>query len=294
MSGGINLTGLPDPGDYNLGRGIVYFAALHPTTGLPLEWRDLGNAPEFNLSLESETLEHQSSRKGLKVTDLEVIISLKASCSFALDEANFDNLALYFQGETASYVNPATAGVGGTPGTTKIAITSQAYPAKKGVWYDIRDASGNRVYDVDPTKIVVKKATDDTMATSVDLVLNTQYTLDTKMGRIFHKSTSDVNLGTHPVLCYTLLADAGAKPVDEVRGLTKTSIKGALKFIAENPANNDKQYEYQFHKISVKPDGDFALISDEITQMQFSGVAEKNELASPSSPTLTIRTHADA
>ena len=78
---GVNTTGVPNTNDYNLGRGIVYFSLLD-TNGLPTGgYRDLGNAPEFNVSFETETLEHQASRLGLKVTDKEVVISQKCKLS---------------------------------------------------------------------------------------------------------------------------------------------------------------------------------------------------------------------
>ena len=44
---GPNTTGLANPNDLNLGRGIIYAAAIDSTTGLPGAYRDLGNAPAF-------------------------------------------------------------------------------------------------------------------------------------------------------------------------------------------------------------------------------------------------------
>ena len=73
------------------------------------------------------------------------------------------------------------------------------------------------------------------------------------------------------------------------------TVKGALKFISENPAAGDHQYEFQFHQVSLKAEGDFGLISDEFTTMGFTAIAERNETAGgTASPTLTVRTHANA
>jgi hypothetical protein len=44
----------------------------------------------------------------------------------------------------------------------------------------------------------------------------------------------------------------------------------------------------------LKAEGDFALIADEFTTMQLTGTAETNADADADSPTLTIRTHANA
>ena len=81
---GPNTLGTPQTDDYNLGRGILYFATLG-SDGRPNEYRDLGNVPEFNLSIEVETLEHQSSRQGLKVVDKEVVISQAVNVAFVVD-----------------------------------------------------------------------------------------------------------------------------------------------------------------------------------------------------------------
>ena len=287
---GPNTTGLPRTEDYNLGRGIVYFATLG-SDGKPDAYRDMGNAPEFNVSIEVETLEHQSSRQGLKVTDKEVIISQKVNLSLVLDEINHENLALLLSGEKGTHTNVAVAGfteyemvVGDESATTELAL---------GRWYDIVNSAGERAYDVDGTKLSIAT----TNLTPVPLVEGTDYTLDAAMGRIFILSTSTVAataIAGFEGLDVTLTADAGALGVNEVRALTTTSVSGALKFIAENPANNDVQTEFQFHQVSLKADGDFSLIGDEFSTMNFTGVAESNVLADADSPTLTIRNTASA
>lgn len=283
MAGGLNTTGLPNTGDYNLGRGIVYVAEL--LLGVPDDagWRDLGNAPEFNVTNEVETLEHQSSRQGLKVTDKEVIISQKVSLAFQLDEINFQNLALLFSGSSVSEpdINPAIAGFGPIDQTSVAGATL-------GRYYDIRDGiaqTGLRAYDIDKTLLTVN----ETSGAPVLLVEDVDYTVDEKMGRVF-LLTGAVNIIDGEPFSVTLTADAGAASADEVRALTQTNVTVALKFIAENPANNDVQREYQFHQVGLKADGDFALIGDEFTTMGFTAVAEAQPLADPDSPTVTIRT----
>jgi len=270
---GPNTTGTPNTEDYNLGRGKLYFSAL--TASLPGAWRDMGNCPEFNLSIEVETLEHQSSREGLKVVDKEVTISQKLTCTFTLDEVNDENLAAIFSGEKASYTNAAVAGFASYEAIESVEL---------GRWYEIKDSNGVRAYDIDTADLDVDNGTDDT-----DCVEGTDYTLNLDMGLIFfHSDATGIVAGEAVDL--TLTADAGAKEVHEVRGLTQTGVVGALKFVSENPANNDKMTEFNFHKITLKGDGDFSLIGDDWTQMPFTAAAEKNETASPDSPTLTIRT----
>jgi hypothetical protein len=274
---GPNTTGKPRTKDYSLGRGVVMFAELDAATGLPKGFRDLGNAPEFNVSAELESLEHQSSRGGLRVTDKEVILSQKLNLSITLDEVNFENVSLFFSGDKEDIVNPAVAGI-----TSRTLVP--AGQVELGKWYDIRNSAGVRVVDISAGNLTIS----DTSGLPPIYTLDDDYELDLKWGRIFLPLTSDFNVAQG--LTITLTAKPAAKtPISTVRGLTKTAVVGALRFVAENPANNDEQTEYTFHQVSLKADGDFALIGDEFTQMSFAGVAERNALADPTSPTVRIR-----
>ncbi len=285
---GLNETGLPSTADYNLGRGIIYFAPLDVTTEFPMEYRDLGNAPEFSISVETETLEHQSSRAGLKVTDKEVLISQKISLSLTLDEINFDNLAILLSGTAvaSSLTNPAVAGF--SIKKDWIVVSDLVL----GRWYDLTDGasnlSGTRIYDIQAAGDVDLFNGSDEVELVNGTAVGDDYQLDLEMGRVFFNAgASKIAAGVQ--VDFTLAAGA-AKSVDEVRALEQTTVTGALKFIAENPASSDKQTEFQFHKVSLKAEGDFSLIGDEFTQMQFTAVAERSILADPDSPTLTVRT----
>lgn len=279
---GPNATGKPNTSDYQLGRGILYFSALDASTGIPKGgWRDMGNAPEFTITASKEVLQHFSSRTGLKVLDKEVVISQTMTFSFGLDECNHENMADFFSGEKATHTN---AGIAGFAEYVMVADGD----AVKGRWYDLKNSTNGRAYDVDPTKLVVKT----NEASPVTLVLNTDYELDVDMGRIFLLSTSAAlatSITAGKGIRVSMTADVGAAGVNEVRAFTKTSIAGALKFISENPAGNGYKTELQFHQVTLKASGDFSLIGDDWTQMTFEGAAEKNANASPNSPTLTIR-----
>lgn len=281
---GINTTGKPQTSDYNLGRGKVFFAPLD-SSGKPKAYRDLGNAPEFDLSVEVETLEHQSSQGGLKVTDKEVTISQKVNLSLTIDEINHENLASFLSGEaagkadddTSGHLNPTNAGV-----TERELIATGEVVL--GRWYDLVDGNGNRCYDINKSNLTVT----DEGATVYQA--GSDFEADEEMGRIFLLTTGGVDDSSGKGVDFALAADSSADEyIPEVKALTTTSITGALKFIAENPADNDAKSEFQFHQISLKAEGDFGLISDEFSQMTFTGVAERNESSDADSPTLTIR-----
>lgn len=278
---GPNTLGLPQTADYSLGRGKLYVAKLNTSTGLPTTdgYRDVGNVPDFSISIDVEELLHQSSQRGLRVTDKRVVVSQTMNISISLDELSSQNMALFFSGDTATATNPAVAGFGPVTLTTSLL---------QGQWYDIVNASGVRAVDVEAAKVTVTDAVPNTA------VLGTDYNLDLKMGRIFVIVGGSV-LSNGESLKVTLAADAGAAAsLQQVTALTKSAEQLVLKFISENPANNDEQVEFQFHSATLSAEGDFGLISDEFTVMQLTGVAQQESLATGTARTLTITTHAGA
>lgn len=273
---GPNLTGEPQTRDYNLGRGIVYFAELDTVTNLPGAWRDLGNAPEFNITVALETLKHFSSRQGLKVTDAEVTLSQDVGFTFKLDEINHENLALTFSGTQAALTNASVAG---------FAEHTMIDSVEMGRWYDIVNASNVRAYDVALANLTVElSGTVDTA-----LVEGVDYDLDIEMGRIFIRADGIVVVAGDSI-DVTLAAAAGANGVDEVLALTQTAVVGALKFIGTNPNDNDRKSEYTFWQVKVKADGDLALIGDDWTQLGYTGTGERNASVPGDSKTLSVRT----
>ncbi|CAK9074174.1 Uncharacterized protein (Fragment), partial [Durusdinium trenchii] len=195
----INSTGKPDTRDYVLGRGIIYLAELG-SNSLPGAYRDLGNAPSFAFTVETEDLEHQNSRSGLKVTDKRAVISQTISINFSIDELNHDNMSLFFTGAVDSFANPAVAGVSATVITTAV---------KKGFHYPLLtayDGSGNQVVLADSTGLTVRR---DPSGTPVTLVEGTDFEIDHATGQIFFLSTS-VTVMEGDEIDWAVTAQAGA------------------------------------------------------------------------------------
>lgn len=276
-----NTTGIPDTENYNLGRGGVYFALLN-ASGLPMGFRHLGNVPEFKSTMTVEELKHQSSMQGLKKTDKTVTITQDMGISFRFEEFDAKNLALYFAGEVVTYTNAAIAGF------TEHAMVPDG-ELEKGMHYLVKNASGQRAMDIDAADLTVKT----NAGSPVTLVLGTDYTVDTTIGRIFILSTSTAAataITAGDGLLVTLAAKAEASTVFEIRTLTASAIEGALMFISENPADDDRQGEFEWHKVALRADGDFNLISDDWGSGTFTCTCSEND--NPlyaDSPVLTIR-----
>lgn len=88
----------PNTLNYFIGKGIVKFT---PTSGAE---RDLGNAPELELTPTIEKLDHFSSRSGVRNKDRSVVIEKGMTLRIVLEEITAENLAMLLLGtvDTAS------------------------------------------------------------------------------------------------------------------------------------------------------------------------------------------------
>lgn len=291
---GLNTTGTPNTRDYNLGRGIIRLAALG-ADGLPDAngFRDLGNAPEFTLSVTVEDLRHQSSREQLKFTDKRFVISQEAGISFQLDEINFQNLALFVSGTTSTYDNPHDT----TWATTSLSVISTA--VKLGNWYELFDdgTAGShgtaRVYNLDATGVVYAFEEDPT-GTPVTLAEGVDFELDKQMGLVRFLPTSILVVDGNTVGWRISTGATTPQDLDQVNALKTAEVTGALVFISINAGDAGQKTEFRFHKVSLSSDGDFAMIGDEVTVMNFTGVAEVNNAVPDTSKVLTVRTYDQA
>ena len=275
---GSNTSGTSNTAHYLLGRGVIQLSLIDPITGNAVGgFRDIGNASSFSLTNESEKLEHQSSRGGLRVTDKEVELSRKVNFSITTDELNDENMALFFSGGQLVITNPATAGF------TEWTIV----PASPGVslarWYPLTNSAGVRAMGILKANLNLKNAT-----TNTSLVEGTDFEVDEALGLVFIKPVP-TNITAGVGLKATLTAQAGSKNIDEVRMLTTTNQPYMLRFVGQNPADGNRAYEVVLYKITPKGEGDFGLISDEWATMQITGVAEANSAFNAASPYGHIR-----
>jgi hypothetical protein len=84
----------PSTDNYYVGKGKISFKAAGEST-----FRDLGNVSSLETTPEVTTLEHFSSRSGVRLKDKEVITEKKLSVTMVMDEWTADNLAMALMGE---------------------------------------------------------------------------------------------------------------------------------------------------------------------------------------------------
>lgn len=82
-----------NPENYRVGKGIVRFT---PTDG---DLRDMGNCTEATLTPEIETLEHFSSRSGIRSKDKEITLEVGGVVAITMEEYTPFNVSLQTLGE---------------------------------------------------------------------------------------------------------------------------------------------------------------------------------------------------
>lgn len=89
--------------NYYIGKGVVSFAKFS-SGETPGTARDLGNVPEFEMTPNLETLDHFSSRVGVKTKDRSIVLSKSLAIRLVMEEWTVENIALVMLGTVASTV----------------------------------------------------------------------------------------------------------------------------------------------------------------------------------------------
>lgn len=238
-----------------LGRGELWFAAYKPGTTIPGGERYIGNSPEFNLTIENENLDHFNSDHGVNEKDDSIVLSTNRTGSFTSDNIGMENLALFFLGEAKTVTTTATT-----------AATSVFTVAEAGLTYQLgtttaAPSGARKVSNVAVTATGVTTPTE-----------GADYTVDLDLGRLTIlaggalvgkdvTATFDVAASTHKQVT------SGA-----------AAIEGSLRFISFNPKGD--KIDYFMPKVSITPNGDFAMKGDDWQILPFTiEVKKKGELA---------------
>ena len=94
----VSLTS-PDTDNLYIGKGEVSFKKEGS------DWRDVGNVPEAELTLEIEELEHFTSRAGTRSKDLVVVLEKGGNVRFVMEEWTPENALLFFLGTEVDEAN---------------------------------------------------------------------------------------------------------------------------------------------------------------------------------------------
>ncbi|PAL23537.1 hypothetical protein [Sphingopyxis sp. GW247-27LB] len=218
-----------------IGRGRLFFKPTGETG-----FRPLGNTPAFNLNVATETLPHFDSRQGVRVQDADVPVQTTYGANFTADHIQSENLAIFLQGS-----NQVVAVAAATEETEVLAAITLGYmyelPAKK-----------------------VANVTAVTGATP--LVAGTDFTVDLNNGTVeFLLDATAVGDGDPVTITYDIVAHS----FERVSSGAEV-VEGQLRFIADNPHGEDKNY--LMGAVKLTPNGDFGVISEEWQSLPFTVV----------------------
>lgn len=231
------------------GSGELYFDMFEPGTTNKQGRLYIASTPEFNLNVESETLEHMDPDHGIPEQDDSVVLETTRGGNFVTDDISSDNLALFFLGEKVNF----------TQGTTP--VVDEVHTVLQGRYYQLGAAANGGMGVRNITGVVV---TDDEVSPGT-YVLNEDYVLDAEMGTLYIMTTAEG--GSIPndsviEVDYTPTAETVTKVVSG-----STTIEGELFFKSFNPKGTKR--DVLLAKCQLSPNGDFALKGDSWLQIPF-------------------------
>lgn len=237
--------------NYTLGKGKIFFAPFKTGTQTPMGERWLGNAPEFNVTIEQEKLEHFSSYQGIREKDLTIPLQVNRTGTLITDNIDPENVALFFFGDATDIARTGTT------------VTDEAHTdVAQGMYYQLGMSSTNPmgvrgldIHTVPATKVIVKIG-------STVQVEGTDYTIDMDLARVYIVPGGGIADGSNITVSYKTKTSTTKRIISG-----STPVEGALRYIAYNPAGD--QIDYYFPYVALSPNGDYALIGEELQQIPF-------------------------
>ncbi|MGE4572521.1 MAG: hypothetical protein AB7E09_07245 [Candidatus Izemoplasmatales bacterium] len=247
----------PNTQNYMLGRGKIYFDRFD-ATGARTGLLDLGNAPAFSINIETEKLDHYSSRSGLRVKDKSVILETNITVNFTLDEINVENLKLAFLGDTQGYTQ------------TSGSASSESVTAIHDRYVELEH---RRV-----SNVVVKDSGEVTT-----YVEGTDYLVDASAGMILALSSGSITDGEGLSVSYDYASIDG----QEIQAVTNPTVNGFLKFVGEPAAG--LAYEGRFWSVDLTANGEVGFITEsDWAQINYTAEIAKDEINHPDSPYFSL------
>ncbi len=219
---------------YFSGQGRVFIGA-RDINGNPQGLTFVGNVPDLKVSLSVETLEHQESQSGQRLTDLQLIKTKKGEFACTLEELIQSNLELALYGST-------TAVTTGTVTDEPVIST-----AELGKLYLL----GNQ-----NVSSVILKAGATTVA-------DTQYTVNAKHGSIMFTDLTGVTDAITASYSY------GAANVTAM--FTQPLPERWVRFEGLNTADANKEVVIDLYRVAINPAKDLSVISNELMKFELSG-----------------------
>ena len=277
---------------YTIGKGKFLFRQSGQ-----MNFRDLGNCPDFKLAEKLEKKPHYSSREGTKQKDKDPTIAQEATSSITLDSLLDENIKLWIMSNAITDVVQAQGTISAQAVTAELdmwidlgkkklssiavkAETPSAWQATHaylaGVFAVPTESNGYRYEcttagtsdDTEPASWPTtsgETVTDGTVVWTcrkLTYTLNTDYRLDIEVGHLMPLSTGDIEDGQTLNLDFSHAAIT-LKRMDAAKTAT---IEGDIYFVGNPPFG--KIIDVKGY-VSLTPKGDLSLIGEDYMNMQF-------------------------
>lgn len=243
--------------NYTLGAGKLYFDRFDADGNTTGEYY-IGNTTSLTGSTDETREEHYSSDEAERAKDASVVTQSDQTVGFTTDDIQPENLALLWKGTAEQLAVAADTDVVET-----IAVI-------RGRWYQLG------MSPTSPTgarSVTLTSVTDDE-ATPVAIpggAGGANYEVDLELGRIFIKEDApDIADGDEIIVTY----DVGAHSRTIIISKGET-IRGALRYIADNTAGENRDDYWPL--VELSPDGDYEFKADSWSEMSFTGEVLKKE-----------------
>jgi len=225
---------------YFSGQGRVYIGA-RDAAGNPQGLKYVGNVPELKVSLSVETLEHQESTSGQRLTDLQLIKTKKGEFSCTLEELVAVNLELALYGTTTQVASGS--------------VTGEALPNP------VTPGSLYLLAHQNVSSVVVK----DSSATPKTLPAS-QYTVNEKHGSIVIDDATTGGPYTEP---FTVDYAYGA--AQSTAMFTQPLPERWVRFEGLNTADSNREVVIDLYRVAINPASELSVITDELLKFELSG-----------------------
>lgn len=225
---------------YFSGQGRVFIGS-RDSNGNPTGLNFVGNVPDLKVSLSVDTLEHQESQSGQRLTDLQLIKTKKGEFSCTLEELIQSNLELALYGSTTAI----------TSGT----VTSELLPNP------ITVGSLYLLSKQNVSSVVVK----DSSATPLTLPA-TQYTVNAKHGSIV---INDKTTGGPYIEPFKADFSYGAANVTAM--FTQPLPERWVRFEGLNTADSNREVVIDLYRVAINPAKDLSVIGNELMKFELAG-----------------------
>ncbi|MGH8572895.1 MAG: hypothetical protein ACREX8_10005 [Gammaproteobacteria bacterium] len=225
---------------YFSGQGRVYIGA-RDLNGNPQGLAYVGNVPELKVTLTVETLEHQESTSGQRLTDLQLIKTKKGEFACTLEELIAANLSLALYGATADQ------------GTGTVSAEALPNPVTLGSLYLLAKQN--------VSSVVIQ----DSSATPKTLPAG-QYTVNAKHGSIVINDKTTGGPYVEPFQVDYAYASASVTAM-----FTQPLPERWVRFEGLNTADSNREVVVDLYRVAINPAKELSLITDELLKFELSG-----------------------